>query len=122
MTAKRLRQAAARLREVASSADQTPWGWRPFGGDPANLCRVVTYPEGEPWVVVAEDMEAPNAEYVATMHPPVALALADWLDSEEYRLTRYRRRSVSSGRALDDLIDNEFADSLAVADAILGEA
>jgi len=39
-----------------------------------------------------------DAAYIALMHPPVALALADWLDEqargEEYRLAEFGHRVV----------------------------
>ena len=49
----------------------------------------------------------PDADYIAGMHPPVALAVADWLD-------RFSDRSYCYGPA-------EFDHALAIARAYLGE-
>ena len=84
--AERLRAAATRLREVAADATTGPW----------SVTREhLTHPEagadvrgaGGRWV--ASDCDGyqggclpADADYIAMMHPPVALALADWLDSE----------------------------------------
>lgn len=57
MSASRLREAAARLRKVASKVDSE---------------NVSPAPESVMGVWL-------NSRYYATMHPPVALALADWL-------------------------------------------
>lgn len=32
--------------------------------------------------VISESSDQAHADYIAMMHPPVALALADWLDAE----------------------------------------
>lgn len=70
MTADLLRRAAAKLREHASAASASPWVaeadglvWPPRIGDP-----------------VSGSTEVEDAEYIARMHPPVALALAELLD------------------------------------------
>lgn len=67
-----LRRAAARLREVAGAATEGPWEamgdlvW-PDGGEA----------EGDPVCGTNHD---PDATYIATMHPGMGLALADYLD------------------------------------------
>ena len=105
--AERLRAAATRLREVAGAAEGGPWTftvddahtdypWRLDGtfrnwrGEECNrdIARVAT---------------TDDALYFATMSPPVALALADWLD---YTAERQVGEPVRA--------------ALAVADAVLG--
>lgn len=70
--AERLRAAATRLREVAGDATPGPWGV--IGGG--------EYLHG-PDILVGGgvgSITAANADYIAAMHPPVALALAEVLD------------------------------------------
>ena len=105
----RFRAAATRLREVAADATTGPW----------SVTREhLTHPEagadvrgaGGRWV--ASDCDGyqggclpADADYIAMMHPPVALALADWLDAEA-------RDEEAFGRG------DRYP--LAVADAVLG--
>lgn len=83
--AAQLRAAAARLRELANGA--TPGTWAPsivtvppgvtHFADPAHdvaMVRSVT-------AKVALCSTPGDAEYMASMHPLVALAVADWLDA-----------------------------------------
>ncbi len=79
MSAELLRRAAAKLREYANAATGGSW-CSLNGGD-----RLVSFNlAGQEFgYVVDEPMSnAANAAYIATMHPPVAVALADLLDSE----------------------------------------
>lgn len=77
MTA-RLRDAAKALRERAEAASsvtlEAAWG---------HDGKQVTAGDGQ-WMVVAETAETNEcpalAAYIATMHPLVGLAIADWLD------------------------------------------
>lgn len=67
-----LREAAKVLRERAEAA--TPEPWEVVGGG--------EYVQG-PGILVAPDdggVTTTDADLIATMHPGVALALADWLD------------------------------------------
>lgn len=81
MSAELLRRAAAKLREHAERATLAPWqaaeheGEWSVDGDikPADHAWLADMRFGE---------QQADAEYIALMHPPVALALADWLDSE----------------------------------------
>lgn len=103
MTAETLREAARVLRERALEAAPHPWesiaagAWtgRVFAADSEMVAKVSTE--------VSDDHS--NAEYIATMHPGVALALADWLSKEA---------TLSEGFAPRE--------ALAVAEAILGGA
>ena len=97
--AERLREAATRLREVAGAA--TPGPWEVIGGG--------EYLQG-PGILVGGGVgstTAADADCIAMMHPPVALALADWLDAvaDDYSIAQYGYWSVRA---------------LAVADAVLG--
>lgn len=71
MSADLLRRAAAKLREHAKAASLAPW-------DSASDGLVWPDRTGDP---VSGSTEVEDADYIALMHPPVALALADWLDS-----------------------------------------
>jgi len=86
MSADLLRRAAAALRERAEKATPGPWeesvlgseGYAVMAANPnGGLRRVRVSRHGyEDW-----DTDKANAEYVASMHPAVALAVATWLDS-----------------------------------------
>jgi hypothetical protein len=71
-----LRRAAAKLREHAQAATPGPWH---IGRavDPMEPCNVHTFPGGRG---VADEMDWLDAEYIALIHPPVALALADLIE------------------------------------------
>jgi hypothetical protein len=79
MSAELLRRAADQLRDLASTATKRsapPWWHHP--GRPSDSVRTEAG-----WEVMActyPDASADLAKYAALMHPPVALALADWLD------------------------------------------
>lgn len=70
MSVELLRRAAKVLREAAEAASAGPWHAHPDG---------LVWPEriGDP---VSGSTEVEDADYIALMHPPVALALADWLN------------------------------------------
>jgi hypothetical protein len=76
-----LRRAASKLREYAAAATHGPWESLDRGD------RLVAWklnPEGQrdddfDYVVDEPISNAANAEYIALMHPPVALALAELL-------------------------------------------
>lgn len=74
MSADLLRRAAAKLRAAAIEAAPPPWVAHPDG--------LVWPPRmGDP---VSGSTDQEDADYIALVHPPVALALADWLDSATY--------------------------------------
>jgi hypothetical protein len=80
MSADLLRQAATVLRERADAATPGPWTALPGAGN------VWRFPdEGSPSLIARGGHEGPSpadAAYIATMHPGVGHALADWLDNE----------------------------------------
>ena len=114
MSAQRLRDAAEVLRELAGATEPGPWEVRRGG----LIARASTSPrlvwpshasaDGQYW----EDQRERNyatAAFIATMHPGVALALAQVLES------------LAFDREVNDEIDGRtWSELLAVADLILG--
>lgn len=113
-TPDRLREAARVLRERAEAATPGPWTV-PLPDDeyvgPADVVSV-----GEPGsrYVICEHAGT-DATYIATMHPGVALAVAEWLVdlSDEVHVEH-------PGGVPDDFYWPALWSALAVADAILG--
>lgn len=119
----RLRAAADRLRTLAKAASPGPWtvmavvygppqdGW----GQPSDF--EITDP-GRRTVVSHMRHEGggihhkPDADLIATMHPGVALGLADWLErearTEDYHLAEFGYRTAcDEAVALANLIVND---------------
>lgn len=120
MTAERLREAAALLRERAEAATPGPWAadvW-PVRKRSPQTGRLLTIDPADgtqgtvdliPTDGVYGVMEGADAVYIALMAPPVALALADWLDQAAIHVSGGSLRAhPMSTRAIT------------VADAILG--
>lgn len=91
--AEELRTAAKLMRERAEAADARAWAGKPWAVDQCaeDGCPCIVYqgeykPFDEPQVPPIQyvaDTETPgHAAYIASMHPGVALAVADWLDIE----------------------------------------
>lgn len=84
MSADRLREAARVLRERAEAA--TDGEWQAMGSTrvPVHLRAIAHDGEGRRITrfVITEMDRHQDATFVATMHPGVAPALADWLDDE----------------------------------------
>jgi len=106
MSADLLRRAATRLRESALAAQPGPWF--------ADSWEIYSQTVGGPWVAETlhteeEQQSIANADYIVAVHPPVALALADWLDryADRFPVKPY-------GRLMDDA-------ALEVARAVLRE-
>jgi hypothetical protein len=78
-----LHRAAVKLREHADRAPEGPWVSLD-GGDRLVALRENRehFPKGFRYVVDEPIDDASIAEYIALMHPPVALALAELLDAE----------------------------------------
>lgn len=78
-----LRRAEARLREKAGKATGGPWTTQWYEhyvhiyAPNRILSERCPYPYTD-----AEDEHGWDADYMALMHPPVAVALADWLGAE----------------------------------------
>lgn len=137
VSAERLREAARVLRERADSAacengqtwrvdgmyqvtqaESTPPGASIFG---CMVCEA-EFPDSQHHGYAYTSEE--TATFIATFHPGVALAVADWLDDEAERRERIRAalaRDYGSDRA-DDFMPTIRTQILAVADAILGGA
>jgi hypothetical protein len=82
MNADLLRRAAQKLREHANDAEiEAPPFWYQAPVDPRPERGVWSSLQVQRCVTVHESSETPClSEYIALMHPPVALALADLLD------------------------------------------
>lgn len=90
---KLLREAACVMRQRAQAATSGPWEtggdglvWPPRMGDP-----------------LSASTETEDAEHIASWHPAVAMAVADWIDAE----ADAREVLVSS------VVRNSFADEVA---------
>ena len=90
---KMMREAAAVLRERAQRATSPPWADSPSGNPYRALVAPKPHPDRENpetggWAyeesyggcLVGESLMKSDRAYIATMHPGVGLALADWLD------------------------------------------
>ena len=118
MSAERLREAAKVLRQRAGAAtppaDPQPGGWMGssvdgttwlFGGPAEHGYRTTTIMHTDESCDECYGPDGDDMDYIATMHPGVALALADWLDDTAGEVESYATWSEHA---------------LAVADAILG--
>ena len=111
MSADLLRRAAALMRERAESATLHPKYSLPWmvDLDKEDEPRIVLAPKdvgGWDGMIVARCIQADDAEHIASWHPAVALAVADWLDATASTLVTYRAG---------------YAEALIVARAYLGE-
>lgn len=103
MSAEILRRAAALMRERADWA--TPGPWHAKITDDRQWCLVTN---GDPEVgVAAQCADDDDADHLASWHPDVALAVADWLDDEGIHF---------------DADDTTHARAIAVARTYLGES
>lgn len=111
MSAERLREAAALLRERAEAATPGPWHVDPETHRFATIegPHVRHSAPNYTTAVITHGWDS-NVEYIATMHPGVGLALADWLDSIAEWI---------EGRPFSTPTNSH---ALAVADQILGGA
>jgi hypothetical protein len=104
-----LRAASARLRELNADVGHvpTPWIQKPFPEKQG----VLTAPGEDAPILLA--FWGGVSEYVATLHPGVALALSNWLDAAAGRFDP--EADIQETDRFDEL-------ALATARAILGEA
>lgn len=80
MSAELLRRAAKVLREHVGGA--TPGPWSRYGSKPYEVFTEVEWEDPDyvpPGITGGSDREG-DAAYIILMHPPVALALAAWLE------------------------------------------
>ncbi len=115
MSAEKLRQAAALMRERAEAATPSPWvlwvdgiyrnpeqndqGWLQYD---ARIAEVGDDPD--------DFVTEPDADHIASWHPAVALAVADWLD--------HAAESADLNRT--PYVDDHYRAALKVATAYLG--
>ena len=78
MSADLLREAASKMRERAEAATDGGPRWETGPDDMHGPARAVVYPADSDSAVAFAGCE--DAEHIASWHPAVALAVADWLD------------------------------------------
>lgn len=129
MSAEELRKAAETLRERAKAATPGPWGFTDseaaaslvnipddgmvvlYQGDtPVALCADEFY-ENDP----GEPAPFNDAQWIATMHPGVGLAIAEWLDLMAWQHETF-------GQNMSDFLLNHSTHAVAVARLINGGA
>jgi hypothetical protein len=122
-----LRAAARLMRERAEKATPGPWQWwgdrsAPYDGPedppPPDYWRISV---GDDLAHVDTEKQA-DAVYVASMHPAVALAVADWLEAEASLWEEFSA-AVSAWQDRPDFEKRTFStlgQALAVARACLG--
>jgi hypothetical protein len=128
MSAEVLRRAASLMRERAEAATPPPWhvDYRQhvYAALAAPQVRYDA-PSNNYTTAVAPMVWDRNAEHIASWHPAVALAVADWLDDTADRLdddlATYRpdRTRYDSTEAW---VERNYRQPLAVARAYLGES
>lgn len=115
MTAETLRKAAALMRERAQAASRPLPCWQALIGDSWDGSNAVTEGLGHPIAFLGEGPKAESdCRHIASWHPTVALAVADWLD---YMAVGWREPFLAAGAHWGD---QDCA--LAVARAYLGES
>lgn len=128
MSAEILREAAALMRGRAEGATSGPWEFRPRRGfqtmsdNPATIGFVDT---AGYFVMLREGTWATESDmgYLASWHPAVALAVADWLDTAGADLWAHGPLCECGSGCLDcddDLWQPHVRRALAVARAYLG--
>ena len=134
MSAEMLRKAAKEMRERAEAAPTAPWTCRETThGDPANgpTHMVVENSHG---LISDHDYDrwgGTSAVHIASWHPAVALAVADWLEAEADEFEKLAAQSTAINLLLefaDETVAarigigyNTLTQALAVARAFLGE-
>lgn len=117
MSADRLREAARVLREDSEAASRSdaegPWTWRVTGD---KKWAVVMDADGS-WMAQVDDDD--RAAYIATMHPGVGLALADWLDNAAANVD-FMQAVIDAGRVENPNAALKRTKADDVADLILG--
>lgn len=123
-----LRAAAGLLRARAEVA--TPGPWRYVNREPCGSTIEYAVVQDSMDTLVADcgvtedEWATGDAHYIATMHPGVAAALADWLDAEAAGwdlMSAAERVTVALGGEVT-VRHSTWAEALTVARAVLGEA
>ena len=89
MTAEKLREAARSMRSRAEKV------FAPDGDD-----HLASWAEEYGPAAGMNALERDEAEFVASWHPAVALAVADWLESEAGYVERHAPSDLTTGHAL----------------------
>ena len=141
MSAETLRKAAALMRERAEAEASRDWEAVDFNDDPAGPLWGVANDaffnppsdDETPWLAVeVHTGHRATAEHIASWHPAVALAVADWLEAEAAEFEKLAVQSAAVNLLLE-FADETFAarigigyntltQAIAVARAYLGEA
>jgi hypothetical protein len=134
MSSEELRQAAGLMRERAEAAGVQPWEpndaltRNPLSESGATYIRhEVRGPhKGDDWPFIAEANATQYAVHIASWHPTVALAVADWLDQEAEAFDAHMARQADPKRRFNtlwlELSRQRHEHALAVARAYLGTA
>lgn len=115
MTAELLREAAAKMRERAEAATPGPWEIWEGRRDLSIESTVAEDSNGNPLPIARTfpwEGARPDAEHIASWHPPVALAVADWMD--------WMAGRAASGNSIPAMRGQGLEQALAVARAYLG--
>ena len=107
MSADELRQAAETLRARAQASSRAPWvvdGEGDLEGTEVRAARGAG-PTVAQTVPLGYERRRANAAYIATMHPGVGLALADWLDDEAKAAGYHENRIIPSALTIARLIN-----------------
>lgn len=120
MSADLLRRAAAKLRETAEAATPGPWS---VDGDIQAVKAA-----GGTTIAYDDETEMSDGQFIALMHPPVALALADLLERRALQIADAMRGWARDTSyidkflgGVDGLARESFAAEFALASAILRE-
>jgi len=116
MSAAELRKAAETLRELTQNTTPAPWRHTDSEvvDDVFDAGLVVVGPESDPIALVSDDWYEDqdgeptpwhDATYIATMHPGVGLALADWLDDEAKAAGYHENRVIPFALTIARLIN-----------------
>lgn len=120
MSADLLRRAAAKLRSAAMAGYITPAPWDCLdGGD--RLVHIETASGSMEYVVDEPMSSVSNAEYIALVHPPVALAGAELLDAHAKSVDARVTAETICGLADGEIKAPTEDLALAVARAVLRE-
>lgn len=119
-----VRRAAKLLRERAQKATPGPWH---IGNavDPTTTCNVHAFPSARG---VADTVAWLDAEFIATVHPAVALLIADSWEQQAHDMADLEAYETDAGGVLRQVVRTEdrgthhdWTAVLAAARAVLGE-
>lgn len=99
MSAEVLRLAAALMRERAESATPGPWEDNAFADGSVFVDRIGSH-DDDPGHEVGYFNREPDAAYVAAMAPPLAFAMAEWLEAVARQVTEFGFASAQWSEAV----------------------